>query len=129
MAIALLPRRTHAIQRMRPVTLLASTRARSRNNYCLLCLSRADCNGTLRDLRHTWQSPPPPAGYLDDLHLFDPTTMTWTLLPAAEESGTRPCARSGHGFASAGGKLYVHGGVGNTGAGEEEPECLCSCSR
>ncbi len=49
------------------------------------------------------------AGYLDDLYAFDPATMTWTLLSAAGGDG-RPSARSGHGFTSAGGLLYVHGG-------------------
>jgi hypothetical protein len=46
---------------------------------------------------------------MDDLHSFDPVDMTWTLLSAAEDS-TRPSARAKHGFASAGGRLYVHGG-------------------
>jgi hypothetical protein len=54
---------------------------------------------------------PPYAGFLDDLHVFDPTTMNWTLLSAARDN-SRPSARFGHGFASAGGKLYVHGGFG-----------------
>ncbi len=47
---------------------------------------------------------------LDDLHSFDPATMTWTLLSAANDT-RRPSARSGHGFTSAGGLLYVHGGL------------------
>ena len=51
----------------------------------------------------------PVAGFFDDLHSFDPVNMTWTLLSAAEDS-TRPSARAWHGFTSAGGKLYVHGG-------------------
>jgi hypothetical protein len=49
---------------------------------------------------------------LDDLHSFDPINMTWTLLSAAED-GARPSARRSHGFTSAGGKLYVHGGYNN----------------
>ncbi len=53
--------------------------------------------------------PLPSAGFLDDLHSFDPATMTWTLLSAANDT-RRPSARSGHGFTSAGGLLYVHGG-------------------
>ncbi len=57
------------------------------------------------------------AVYLDDLHVFDPATMTWTLLSAADDAG-RPSARAGHGFTSAGGLLYVHGGWGITGAGD-----------
>ncbi len=47
--------------------------------------------------------------YLDDLHAFDPATMTWNLLSVADDAG-RPSARSSHGFTSAGGLLYVHGG-------------------
>jgi hypothetical protein len=46
---------------------------------------------------------------LDDLHSFDPATMIWTLLSAANDT-LLPSARSGHGFTSAGGRLYVHGG-------------------
>jgi hypothetical protein len=57
---------------------------------------------------HSFFLPPPLAGYLNDLHSFDTTNMTWTLLSAAADS-VWP-ARSGHGFASAGGRLYVHGG-------------------
>jgi hypothetical protein len=39
--------------------------------------------------------------------------MTWTLLSDAAHDG-RPAARHGHGFTSAGGKLYVHGGADAT---------------
>jgi hypothetical protein len=56
------------------------------------------------------------AGQLDDLHSFDPTTMIWTRLSAADDAG-RPSARDGHGFTSAGGRLYVHGGYCPTGSG------------
>ncbi len=52
---------------------------------------------------------PSAGGYLDDLYSFDPVTMTWMLLSI--EAG-RPVARNCHGFTSAGGKLYVHGGFG-----------------
>jgi hypothetical protein len=37
--------------------------------------------------------------------------MAWTLLSAAAK-GDPPAGRSGHGFTSAEGKLYVHGGSG-----------------
>jgi hypothetical protein len=56
-------------------------------------------------------SAPPCAGAFADLHSFDPASMAWTLLSPAAGSGQPPYARFGHGFASAGGKLYVHGGV------------------
>ena len=59
--------------------------------------------------------PPPSAGLLGDLHSFDPATMTWTLLSAADDA-PRPSARWFHGFTSAGGLLYVHGGRGITDA-------------
>ena len=49
------------------------------------------------------------AGCLQDLYVFDPVGMTWTNL-SASVSGTPPSARGEHGFASAGGELYVHGG-------------------
>ena len=48
-------------------------------------------------------------GDLSDLHVFDPVAMAWTDLSDANP-GTPPTARFGHGFTSAGGKLYVHGG-------------------
>ena len=51
---------------------------------------------------------------LNDLHSFDPATMTWTLLSPANDAG-RPSARANHGFTSAGGRLYVHGGYGDAG--------------
>jgi hypothetical protein len=54
--------------------------------------------------------PPLSAGLLDDLYSFDPADMTWTQLSAADDA-VRPSARSGHGFTSAGGRLYVHGGI------------------
>ncbi len=54
----------------------------------------------------------PLAGFLDDLYSFDPATMAWTLLSAATGGDPPPAARSSHGFTSAGGKLYVHGGNG-----------------
>ena len=49
------------------------------------------------------------AGGTQDLLVYDPTDMAWTDLSAAA-SGTPPSARFGHGFTSAGDKLYVHGG-------------------
>jgi hypothetical protein len=57
--------------------------------------------------------PPPPllpfTVHLDELYSFDPATKNWTLLSAAGDA-RRPSARSDHGLASAGGRLYVHGG-------------------
>ena len=55
----------------------------------------------------------PLAGPRDDLYSFDPATMAWTLVLAAADSD-RPSARDDHGFASAEGKLYVHGGYDKT---------------
>ncbi len=55
--------------------------------------------------------------FLNDLHVFDPATMTWALLSAANDTG-RPSARYDHGFTSAGGRLYVHGGYGITDSGD-----------
>ncbi len=52
---------------------------------------------------------PPSAEILDDLYSFDPATMTWTQLSPAHDA-PRPSARYDHGFTSAGGRLYVHGG-------------------
>jgi hypothetical protein len=64
-------------------------------------------------------------GLHDELYSFNLSTMTWTLLATSVvPDGTiiRPSARSGHGFESDGGKLYVHGGVNNNGG-----KCLCVC--
>jgi hypothetical protein len=46
--------------------------------------------------------------------VYDPAAGAWTDLSAAL-SGTPPSPRSFHGFTSAGGKLYVHGGYGDSG--------------
>jgi hypothetical protein len=46
-----------------------------------------------------------------DLFAFDPQTLTWKNLTGTV-LGTPPSARFGHGFASVGGLLYVHGGTG-----------------
>jgi hypothetical protein len=50
------------------------------------------------------------AGPLNDLYSIDPATMAWTPISIL---GTSPSARAGHGFASARGKLYLHGGGRN----------------
>ena len=43
--------------------------------------------------------------------------MTWFDL-SCHALGTPPTARWGHGFTSAGGRLYVHGGYGPTDSGD-----------
>ena len=45
-----------------------------------------------------------------DLYSFDPVAKVWTSL-ASEVRGLSPQARHSHGFTSAEGKIYVHGGV------------------
>jgi hypothetical protein len=50
---------------------------------------------------------------LNDLHVYDPAVGAWTDLSAARP----PSPRYHHGFTSAGGKLYVHGGNGIIGEG------------
>ncbi len=55
---------------------------------------------------------------LQDLHVYDPETMAWTDL-SVPASGTPPSARSGHGFTSTGGQLYVHGGIAPSDYGGE----------
>ena len=49
------------------------------------------------------------AGYLNDLHVYDPVAMGWMDF-SATVSGNPPSPRIAHGFTSVGGKLYVHGG-------------------
>jgi hypothetical protein len=56
------------------------------------------------------------AGYLYDLHVYDPAAGAWADLSAAR-NGTPPSPRGSHGFTSAGDKLYVHGGSGYGGEG------------
>jgi hypothetical protein len=60
----------------------------------------------------------------NDLNVYDPDAGAWTDLSAAI-SGTPPSPRDDHGFTSAGGKLYVHGGYGTRGErGAERAEGL-----
>ncbi len=51
------------------------------------------------------------SGPINDFHVYSPASMTWFNL-SSHALGTPPTARNGHGFTSAGGLLYVHGGVG-----------------
>jgi hypothetical protein len=53
----------------------------------------------------------------NELHAYDPLSMTWFDLSSYFQAGTPPTARNGHGFTSAGGKLYVHGGQDANGNG------------
>ncbi len=79
-------------------------------------------------LPSTHSTPPPvhpQAGidtvFFDDLHVFDPATLKWTLISA---DAPRPSARHSHGFTSAGGKLYVYGGSGYGYNGDSYPPRL-----
>ena len=49
---------------------------------------------------------------LGDFFAFDFASVTWIVPPAA--AGLSPPPRYGHGFAAAGGRLYVHGGSNAT---------------
>jgi hypothetical protein len=49
------------------------------------------------------------AGIVATLFKLDPSAMTWSDLSSAI-TGPSPPPRYGHGFAAAGGKLYVHAG-------------------
>jgi hypothetical protein len=51
---------------------------------------------------------------LSDLLEFDPKTGAWVALGDGA-AGAGPSPRYGHGFAAAGGKLYVLGGESTTG--------------
>ncbi len=57
-------------------------------------------------------------GFLGDMHVYNAAGMAWTEISAA--SGISPSPRHYHGFAAAGGKLYVHGGVDAQGDGLRE---------
>ena len=52
---------------------------------------------------------------LGDLHSYDPVHRRWTNL-SAPAAGAPPSHRDSHGFAAAGGLLYVHGGESSSGA-------------
>jgi hypothetical protein len=54
--------------------------------------------------------------FTNDLHTYLPESMTWLNL-ARYASGDPPSPRENHGFASAGGKLYVYGGENYNGNG------------
>ena len=58
------------------------------------------------------------AGLLNDLHAYDPAALAWTDLSFGF-TGSLPTATFGHGFASAGGRLYVFGGRGSAGESDE----------
>ena len=58
-----------------------------------------------------------PGERLNDLFAFDLDNLAWIDL-SIPIAGTPPQSRSEPGFAEAGGKLYVHGGQGETGAAE-----------
>jgi hypothetical protein len=55
----------------------------------------------------------------NDLHAFDPLTLTWAELSAGA-AGTPPSARLGHGLAALGGRIYVHAGYVESGAGHTQ---------
>ncbi len=68
------------------------------------------------------------SAFRDDLHEFNIDAKVWTDL-SSPVLGTKPTARDGHGFASAGGKLYVHGGRILTGELEALGTPFCPQSR
>ena len=51
------------------------------------------------------------AGLLNDLHVYDIANMSWTDVA----SSNSPLPRSGPGFASLNGKIYVQGGWDGSG--------------
>ena len=55
----------------------------------------------------TWTSAA--GNYTGDLHAFEPAAAAWADLTSAA-LGDAPAPRAHHGFASAGGRLYVQGG-------------------
>jgi hypothetical protein len=53
---------------------------------------------------------------LGDIHVFDPSTLTWTEL-THKATGKAPPPRCEHGFRPVGNKLYVHAGENSSGLG------------
>lgn len=62
---------------------------------------------------------------MNDLHVYDPFTKSWTDL-SSPASGIPPSPRDSHGFTAAAGKLYVHGGEVGNGEGPERVQWLLS---
>ena len=69
------------------------------------------------------------AAFFDDLYAFDLAAKEWTQL-SADDDARKPSPRRGHGIASVGGRLYVHGGetvgpvvnvIGLKAEGQENP--------
>ena len=57
----------------------------------------------------------PAAGaFMNDLHVYDPVSRAWTDL-SSSVIGIPPTPRDRHGFASAIGNLFVHGGAIDSG--------------
>ena len=54
------------------------------------------------------------AGVNNDLHAYDPVSMTFFEL-SSNTVGTSPSARKKHGFTSTASQLYVHGGYNGNG--------------
>ncbi len=57
---------------------------------------------------------------LAGLNVLDTSKHRWSDLSGTIH-GEQPTPRYSHGFTSAGGKLYLHGGIGNEGAGTVPP--------
>ncbi len=104
-------------------------KAEPRNRSGICCkahaaqLRSATPESRLRSLRSATPEPRTAAGTLDDLHAFDPRTLTWVDL-SATAAGTRPERRAGPGLAAAGGRLYVHAGFSERGMFELLPVIL-----
>lgn len=75
------------------------------------------------------------SGDLNDLQMYDLLDQSWTDFSAAISAGlVVPAARDTHGFAAAGGKLYVMGGWGLAASGDKGVirvlrECMKGLSR
>jgi hypothetical protein len=65
------------------------------------------------------------SGIKNDLYMFDPSSLEWTLM-SGDVEGSYPPARCAFGFASAVGKLFAFSGVGMQGM--TYPSCNCSCT-
>jgi hypothetical protein len=63
------------------------------------------------------------AGTLKDFLMLDLANMTWTDL-STSVLGNSPSSRYGHGFTSAGGKIYVQGGSSISGTQSDVLVCL-----
>ena len=86
-----------------------------------MAVERRACPDPARNVDDAAAAPSSQGQYPSDgraLYSFDPAARRWALLPFRVDN-TPAYGRYGHGFAAAGGVLYVHAGTGPSGESAE----------